>query len=44
MSYNENPLPAATDAIAMCTLKSFPYLIDHCIEWSRDKFFTIFDI
>ena len=22
----------------MCTLRNFPYLIDHCIEWARDYF------
>ena len=21
-----------------CTLRNFPHLIDHCIEWARDKF------
>jgi ubiquitin-activating enzyme E1 len=26
----------------MCTIKSFPYLIEHCIEWSRDVFNRIF--
>ena len=26
------------DAIAMCTLRNFPNQIEHCIEWSRDKF------
>lgn len=25
-------------AIAMCTLRNFPTLITHCIEWARDKF------
>ena len=25
-------------AIAMCTLRNFPTLISHCIEWARDKF------
>ena len=22
----------------MCTLRNFPTLITHCIEWARDKF------
>lgn len=26
----------------MCTLRSFPYLIDHCIEWARSKFYDLF--
>ena len=26
------------EAIAMCTLRNFPTLIVHCIEWARDKF------
>jgi ubiquitin-activating enzyme E1 len=25
-------------AIPLCTLKNFPYLIEHCIQWSRDLF------
>ena len=25
-----------------CTMRSFPYLIDHCIKWSRNKFFQVF--
>ncbi len=26
-----------------CTIRSFPYLIDHCIEWAREKFADIFE-
>lgn len=26
----------------MCTLRNFPHLIDHCIEWSRAKFTDLF--
>jgi len=26
------------DSIPMCTLKNFPHLIEHCIEWARDFF------
>jgi len=26
------------DAIPMCTLREFPYLSDHCIEWARSLF------
>ena len=43
MSYNETAKQEAGADIPMCTLKSFPYLIEHCIEWSRDRFFTIFE-
>jgi len=25
-------------SIPVCTLKSFPYDIEHCIEWARDAF------
>lgn len=26
----------------MCTLRNFPNLIEHCIEWGREKFNAIF--
>lgn len=26
----------------MCTLRNFPHLIDHCIEWARAKFNDLF--
>lgn len=28
--------------IPMCTLRNFPFLIEHCIEWSREQFFSQF--
>lgn len=28
--------------IPMCTLKFFPYLIEHCIQWARDSFEGMF--
>lgn len=28
--------------IPMCTLKNFPYLIEHCIQWARDLFEGLF--
>ena len=28
--------------IGMCTIKNLPSLIEHCIEWSRNKFFEYF--
>jgi len=30
------------DSIPMCTLRNFPNLIEHCIEWGRDKFTELF--
>lgn len=26
----------------MCTLRNFPNQIEHCIEWGRDKFNSLF--
>merc|ERR1711871_847 len=28
--------------VPMCTLRNFPHLTDHCIEWSRDQFELLF--
>ena len=28
--------------VPMCTLRNFPFLIEHCIEWSREHFFSQF--
>lgn len=28
--------------VPMCTLRNFPHLIDHCIEWARAKFEDLF--
>jgi ubiquitin-activating enzyme E1 len=30
------------EAIPMCTLRNFPNIIEHCIEWGRDKFNELF--
>ena len=30
------------ESIPMCTLRNFPNQIEHCIEWSRDKFNGLF--
>ena len=30
------------ESIPMCTLRNFPNQIEHCIEWGRDKFNTLF--
>ncbi len=32
------------DEIPMCTLKSFPYEISHCIQWAREQFENLFVI
>ena len=29
--------------IGMCTIRNLPSLIEHCVEWSRDKFSEYFD-
>ena len=36
-SYGDSQDPEE-NSIPMCTLRNFPYLIDHCIEWARDYF------
>jgi ubiquitin-activating enzyme E1 len=38
-SYNDGEDPPET-GIAMCTLRSFPYLPLHCIEFAKQKMFT----
>ena len=30
--------------IGMCTIRNLPSLIEHCIEWSRNKFSEYFDV
>ena len=38
-SYTDGPTQADDeDSIPMCTLRNFPSLIDHCIEWARAQF------
>lgn len=39
--YSETQDPAEAE-IPLCTLKQFPNLIEHCIEWSRDRFNLLF--
>ena len=42
-SYSDGPQAGANeDQIPMCTLRNFPSLIDHCIEWARSKFNDLF--
>ena len=26
------------DSIPVCTLKTFPYVVEHCVQWARDLF------
>eukprot|EP01121_Diplochlamys_sp_Union-15-3_P012215 TRINITY_DN3632_c0_g1_i4.p1 TRINITY_DN3632_c0_g1~~TRINITY_DN3632_c0_g1_i4.p1 ORF type:complete len:712 (-),score=135.54 TRINITY_DN3632_c0_g1_i4:342-2477(-) len=42
-SYREYKDPKEEDTIPMCTLRNFPNLIEHCIEWSRAQFTEIFE-
>jgi ubiquitin-activating enzyme E1 len=44
-SYSEYELPQENnDKIPMCTLRNFPHLIEHCIEWARAQFTDLFDV
>eukprot|EP01006_Ploeotia_vitrea_P031916 TRINITY_DN64206_c0_g1_i1.p1 TRINITY_DN64206_c0_g1~~TRINITY_DN64206_c0_g1_i1.p1 ORF type:complete len:637 (-),score=368.18 TRINITY_DN64206_c0_g1_i1:48-1766(-) len=40
-SYSDHRDPQ-DDAIPLCTLKNFPYKIDHCIEFARSEFEGLF--
>jgi ubiquitin-activating enzyme E1 len=40
-SYSDSQDPKE-DSIPMCTLRNYPYLLDHTIEWSRDYFQGLF--
>eukprot|EP00043_Microstomoeca_roanoka_P005478 m.55979 g.55979 ORF g.55979 m.55979 type:complete len:1262 (-) comp12981_c0_seq1:328-4113(-) len=41
-SYGDGGDAEAGGGIPMCTLRNFPHLIDHCIEWARAKFTDLF--
>ncbi|OQR92773.1 ubiquitin activating enzyme, E1 family [Thraustotheca clavata] len=41
-SYADGPKDAVDDNIPMCTLRNFPSLIEHCIEWARAQFEDLF--
>lgn len=41
-SYADGPKDSADDSIPMCTLRNFPSLIEHCIEWARAQFEDVF--
>ena len=41
-SYSDLELGDDKQAVANCTLKRFPHLPEHCIEWARGMFFSYF--
>lgn len=41
-TYTEGGAAVEGGGIPMCTLRNFPHLTDHCIEWARDVFQLIF--
>ena len=41
-SYSDTKDAEEEDHIPMCTLRNFPSLIDHCIEWARAQFTDMF--
>ena len=41
-SYSDGGNPDETGGIPMCTLRNFPYISDHCIEWARSLFDDMF--
>jgi ubiquitin-activating enzyme E1 len=42
-SYGESQDQEQGEGIPMCTLRNFPHLIDHCIEWGRAQFTDLFE-
>jgi ubiquitin-activating enzyme E1 len=41
-TYAEGGNAAEGGGVPMCTLRNFPHLTDHCIEWARDQFELLF--
>ena len=41
-SYTDGGAAEEGGGVPMCTLRNFPHLIDHCIEWSRAQFEDVF--
>eukprot|EP00007_Cunea_sp_BSH-02190019_P005688 CAMPEP_0174236942 /NCGR_PEP_ID=MMETSP0417-20130205/6347_1 /TAXON_ID=242541 /ORGANISM="Mayorella sp, Strain BSH-02190019" /LENGTH=1117 /DNA_ID=CAMNT_0015315645 /DNA_START=21 /DNA_END=3374 /DNA_ORIENTATION=+ len=41
--YRDNPDTEDKDSIPMCTLRNFPNIIEHCIEWARAQFTENFE-
>lgn len=41
-SYADGGAADQSGGIPMCTLRNFPYIFDHCIEWARAQFDDLF--
>ncbi|KAG5466887.1 hypothetical protein LSCM1_01064 [Leishmania martiniquensis] len=41
-SYADGGAADQTGGVPMCTLRNFPYIYDHCIEWARAQFDDLF--
>lgn len=41
-TYSEGGKAADGGGVPMCTLRNFPHITDHCIEWARDQFEFLF--
>jgi len=41
-TYRDGGDAAEGQGVPMCTLRNFPHLTDHCIEWARDQFAAMF--
>lgn len=41
-TYRDGGNAAEGGDVPMCTLRNFPQITDHCIEWSRDQFELLF--
>ena len=41
-SYGDSQDPSEEAGIPMCTLRNYPYLLDHTIEWGRNYFQQVF--
>ena len=41
-TYAESGNALTTGGVPMCTLRNFPHLPEHCIEWARDQFELLF--
>lgn len=41
-TYRDGGDAAEGGGVPMCTLRNFPHLTEHCIEWARDQFELLF--
>jgi ubiquitin-activating enzyme E1 len=41
-TYGEGVNAAESGGVPMCTLRNFPHITEHCIEWARDQFEFLF--